>query len=313
MARSRKFLGILGEHHDFSKEKRNCKSEQRVIVQTPSHRRSTINAPTVTAVRDYQPAFIEGELDSISVHLRKSRGHFNPPAANLNTSAFGHSTQNSSSHALRELFGVRQSTDQTRPTADRGNDTPRNTVGIGPEFPSGDNESDHSHSLKLNQTRNLHRQGGGDPGDSNGDDSDDGGKGNNPCGGPRKASSPKNPRKHNHFDQNPEEVSSSISKTPPEPQFDTKLKLDVIPTWDGNPEALRRWFLKINSLAKRSSVVFKQLGTLVPTQLTRSAEVWYYSQSVEIRDRIEQDWSTLCSVIGEYYMNCAFLDKQKVC
>ncbi|EDR02008.1 uncharacterized protein LACBIDRAFT_310184 [Laccaria bicolor S238N-H82] len=29
-------------------------------------------------------------------------------------------------------------------------------------------------------------------------------------------------------------------------------------------------------------------------------------------DRIEQDWNTLRTAIGEYYMNRTFLDKQKV-
>ena len=57
--------------------------------------------------------------------------------------------------------------------------------------------------------------------------------------------------------------------------------------------------------------MFKQLGTLVPTRLTGSAEIWYYSQSAEVCDRIEQDWNTLRMAIGEYYMNQAFLDKQK--
>ena len=50
-------------------------------------------------------------------------------------------------------------------------------------------------------------------------------------------------------------------------------------------------------------MVFKQLGTLVPTRLMGSAEIWYYSQSVEMRDRIEQDWNTLWMAMGEYYMN----------
>lgn len=66
----------------------------------------------------------------------------------------------------------------------------------------------------------------------------------------------------------------------------------------------------MNSLSKRSGVVFKQLGTLVPTWLTGSAETWYYSQSAETRERIEVDWASL-TAIGEYYMNQTFLDKQK--
>jgi len=59
-------------------------------------------------------------------------------------------------------------------------------------------------------------------------------------------------------------------------------------------------------------MVFKQLDMLVPMWLTSSAEIWYYSQSIETCDRIEQDWNSLQTAIGEYYMNQAFLDKQKV-
>lgn len=98
---------------------------------------------------------------------------------------------------------------------------------------------------------------------------------------------------------------------PTEPQFDMKLKTEAIPTWDGNPDTLRRWFLKLNSLARRLDIIFKQLGTLVPTRLTGSAETWYYSQGTETRERVETNWGTLRTAIGEYYMNRAFLDKQK--
>ena len=175
----------------------------------------------------------------------------------------------------------------------------------------GDNESDYSRSQKSSDSARLERrQGGGDPGDSDGDDSDNGGGNNGPRRGPKRPLSPINSKK-NPFSATVEEVSSNPAKPPPEPQFDTKLKLDAIPTWDGNSENLRRWLLKVNSLAKRSSIIFKQLGTLVPTRLTGSAEVWYYSQSIETRDRIEQDWSTLRAAIGEYFMNRAFLNKQK--
>ena len=149
-----------------------------------------------------------------------------------------------------------------------------------------------------------------DPGDSDGDDSDNGGGNNGPHRGPQKASSPSNPQRI-PFNNLPEESSLTASKPPQEPQFDIKLKVDTIPTWDGHSEDLRWWLLMVNSLSKRCPVVFKQLGMLVPTQLTGSAEIWYYSQSVEVHNKIEQDWNTLRMVIGEYYMNWAFLDKQK--
>lgn len=309
------FLAYLAEHHDFSREKRNHKSDQRTIISDHSNKKSIINPPVITAVRDLQPTFLDGEPDSISVHLRRSRGQANYPSANMNTLVFGHPVQNSSSHALKELFGIKQSKGIKETVAFEDADRSRvinSQQGSALESQSRDNESVRSHSYKSgDRGAHMQRRGGGDPGDSDGDDSDNGRGGHGPQKGPpRKPSSPNNSRK-NPFNNISEGVDVSTSKTPPEPQFDTKLKIDAIPTWDGNPENLRRWLLKINSLSKRSSTIFRQLGTLVPMRLTGTAEVWYYSQSVETRDRIEQDWGTLRAAIGEYYMNRAFLDKQK--
>ena len=312
------FLAYLAEHHDFSRTKKDCGQDQRASVSSALHKKSVINPPTITAVRDLQPAFIEGEQDSISVYLSKNkRTHFNHPVVNMNTSAFGHPTQNSSSRALRELFGIKQSNMDTGEITTHGQtDKPRaaNSGGLGSVHGSqGDDESIHSRSNRSgDRTRQIARGGGGgDPDDSDGDDSNHGKGGSDPRKNHRKPSTPNHSRK-NPFDiASDESTNSPTTKPLPEPQFDLKLKLDAIPTWDGNPEGLRRWLLKLNSLAKRSQTVFKQLGMLVPTRLTGSAEIWYYSQSVETCDRIEQDWNTLRSAIGEYYMNRAFLDKQK--
>ena len=308
------FLAYLAEHHDFTKTKGNRKQEQRVIVQSGIHKKAAINPPTITTIRTLQPAFVEGEPDSISAYLKKSKPRSNHPVVNMNTSVFGHPAQNSSSHALRELFGANtlKGTGKSRALGDSDK---QKTTRVGPESiresQDGENESDYSHSHKSgSQGQYIRPSGGGDPGDSDGDDSDNGGGSKGPRGGPKRVPSQGNPR-NNPFTSSPEDLSASVVKPPPEPQFDTKLKLEVIPVWDGNPEGLRRWFLKINSLAKRSTIIFKQLGMLVPTRLTGSAEIWYYSQSIETRDRIEQDWSTLRAAIGEYYMNRAFLDKQK--
>ena len=240
-------------------------------------------------VRDYQPAFVDAEPDSISIHLANSRTPFNNtrPVANMNTSVFGHPVQNSSSCALKELFEFDQPKEITEPTTRRGVDKTKSTTFRQEsmcESQRGDNKSDYSHSQKSSDSARLEqRQGGGDPGDSDGKDSDNGGGSNGPCRGPKRLLSPINLKK-NPFSAVVEEVSSNPAKPPPEPQFDTKLKLDAIPTWDGNLKNLRRWLLQVHSLVKRSSVIFKQLGTLVPTQLTGSAEVWYYSQSIETHD-----------------------------
>ena len=151
---------------------------------------------------------------------------------NMNTSVFGHPAQNSSLHALRELFGIKPGEDFI-------------------ESQNGDDESVHSGSHKSgagnhNQQGQCHS--GGDPGDPNGSDGDDGGS-NGPCQGAKRPSILDRSRK-NLFEITLEGGSSPTVKTPPEPQFDTKLKMDAVPTWDGNPEKLRHWLLKINSLAK---------------------------------------------------------------
>jgi hypothetical protein len=98
---------------------------------------------------------------------------------------------------------------------------------------------------------------------------------------------------------------------PREPQFDTRLKTDVIPTWGGNLDKLGHWFLKINRLADRSTTIYKQLGMLVPMRLTGSAEMSYYSLGIQTRSRIKKDWGTLRQAIGDYYMNRAYIDRQK--
>lgn len=73
------------------------------------------------------------------------------------------------------------------------------------------------------------------PGDSDGDDTGDEG-GNTPSRNPQMPHS-----LHLNPFENPSDqiATTSSTKIPAKLQFDTKLKLDMIPTWDGNPESLR--------------------------------------------------------------------------
>ena len=134
-----------------------------------------INPPTITVVRDFQPAFLEGEPDSISAHLRKSRTISNNPVTNMNTSVFGHLVQNSSSQALKELFGIKQPKTETvtfgGTSKFRGTNFKQESVC---DALSGDEESIHTRSSRTRDSKQATQtQGGGDPGDSDGDDSDD--------------------------------------------------------------------------------------------------------------------------------------------
>ena len=96
--------------------------------------------------------------------------------------------------------------------------------------------------------------------------------------------------------------------TTAEPHFDLKLKFNNVPKWDGNTDTITRWFLKINTLAKLSPTVFKQLGTIVPKRFEGSAETWYWSLPISYRAKIEENWDTLRTAIGTYYMNRKWLD-----
>lgn len=105
---------------------------------------------------------------------------------------------------------------------------------------------------------------------------------------------------------------SNQSSTNREAHFDLKLKPDQIPEWNGDPDTLALWVLKVNALSKRSVTIFDQLGQLVPTRLKDEAESWYYSLPADHRDAAEENWESMRDVIGSYYMNRSWLDKQKM-
>ena len=277
------FLAYLNDHHEFQPSKKETKIKPGIAPLGTTVESLGENSPGATPLIT-GTVLAPGE-DSISRFQRSSAVNytFRTPGI-FNSSVFGHPAQNTSSKAFQELFGVKNSKNRT------GHVVVNSPSPATPVAQSNKNSSGEAPG----------------PGDSDGDDSDDG-KGNKPPHNPRIPQQGKNP-----FENAAKEtIIVTSGKTSVEPQFDTKLKMDAIPTWDGSPDSLRRWFLKLNSLSRRSEIIFKQLGTLVPTRLTGNAETWYYSQSVETRERIEDNWGTLRAAIGEYYMNRAFLDKQK--
>ena len=90
-----------------------------------------------------------------------------------------------------------------------------------------------------------------------------------------------------------------------------KLKLETVPTWDGNKNMLARWIEKVGQLEATSPDMFKELGKIVPRRFTDSAEVWYYSISPKDRQPMEQDWGTLKSDITDYWINHSWFEEQK--
>jgi hypothetical protein len=94
-----------------------------------------------------------------------------------------------------------------------------------------------------------------------------------------------------------------------ETHFDTKLKPDIIPVWNGDETALGRWISQVNELALRSSSVFKGLGDIVPTRFRDKAQSWWYSLEDAHRLLVSQDWDTLKEEIRTYWMNQAWIER----
>jgi hypothetical protein len=94
-----------------------------------------------------------------------------------------------------------------------------------------------------------------------------------------------------------------------ETHFDTKLKPDVVPTWDGEESTLGRWILQINELALRSESIFRGLGDVVPTRFRDKAAAWWYSLTDTHRIMVTQNWDTLKDEIRTYWMNQAWIDR----
>jgi hypothetical protein len=62
-----------------------------------------------------------------------------------------------------------------------------------------------------------------------------------------------------------------------EAYFDNKLRPELVPEWDGNPDTLAHWILKVNHLSQSSATVSNQLGRIIPLRLRQSAEHWFFS------------------------------------
>ncbi|KAF6755738.1 hypothetical protein DFP72DRAFT_1067544 [Ephemerocybe angulata] len=138
------------------------------------------------------------------------------------------------------------------------------------------------------------------------------GPGGYPDGGDDGGKDPKKPNSRGVGgpDRRPANSNGGTTSTS-EIRFDYKLKVDTIPTWDGDADTLGRWLMRVNSIARQSATVFQQLGKILPTRLTGRAENWYFSLSFETRQRMEYDWDTMKSGICQYYMNSSYMERMR--
>ncbi|THU95721.1 hypothetical protein K435DRAFT_588146, partial [Dendrothele bispora CBS 962.96] len=78
---------------------------------------------------------------------------------------------------------------------------------------------------------------------------------------------------------------------------------ETVPTWNGDTNTIVRWLNEINDIARYSTDIRTQLGSVIPRRLQGNAKTWYYSLPRKHRDYLEKDWKLLRKAIAEYYMN----------
>ncbi|PBK86329.1 hypothetical protein ARMGADRAFT_904975, partial [Armillaria gallica] len=89
--------------------------------------------------------------------------------------------------------------------------------------------------------------------------------------------------------------SSTVTSNDSGPQFDQKLKLADVPTWDGNGDTIVAWMWKIDDLSAWSDKVFKS----------------YFSLPMAHHEILEEDWDTMREAIAAFYMNRKWWEDHK--
>ncbi len=75
--------------------------------------------------------------------------------------------------------------------------------------------------------------------------------------------------------------------------FDTKLKAEEIPKWNGDRDDLLEWIDQVNQLSQRSQYCHQQIGLLAPTRFTERALNWFMFLTPRTKENIPQNWDTL--------------------
>ncbi|KDN35641.1 hypothetical protein RSAG8_11436, partial [Rhizoctonia solani AG-8 WAC10335] len=93
--------------------------------------------------------------------------------------------------------------------------------------------------------------------------------------------------------------------------FDTKLKPEIIPEWNGDTRRLSRWIISINNIAEYSSYTRVQLGQQVPLRFVGRALRWFNALDKTYRRQITADWPSLRRAITIHFMNRTFMERNK--
>ena len=93
--------------------------------------------------------------------------------------------------------------------------------------------------------------------------------------------------------------------------FDTKLKAEEIPKWNGDRDDLLEWIDQVNQLSQRSQYCHQQIGLLAPTRFTERALNWFMFLTPRTKENIQQNWDTLQLALATQFLNRKWFDTQQ--
>lgn len=243
--------------------------------------------------RDLRASASESGRVSPGVFASAFSHQYKPPLSSYPTkNPYGISTNFYAPHAsssrvpkpmttrLAEIWGTRDSKDRNR---EEDEPEPRDTAGLSPT-------RGQKKTITIDEYQRLFDDDGGPPSDHDDDDDD------SDAGRRRGKSQPKRNERGGEFAPDNSGVRNSVNPAATfvtEPHFDLKLKVQDVPTWDGNTDIIIRWMNKVTDISQDSPKVFQQLGKVVPKRLEGAAEVWYYSLPSSYRSEIEANWDTM--------------------
>ncbi|EFI26718.1 hypothetical protein CC1G_15639 [Coprinopsis cinerea okayama7 len=269
---------LTGEMGEGRKEGASLKSPftfkpSRELTSTPREEGATRNVALETPKSMRQPPSTTPKTDDpfgkksrITYDTDTAEGRTIPP--NFRTRMMsedpffrGAPAQTSSSRKFQELFG--SPTDDRLSNTGSKNPFRRNAYRNHSEDEDHRNEPEHEgegDNPPPSINRFNGRSGGGQPGDSSDSSSNDERRPNrDERRDPFRRARREGREFHRRSDVEDRFVQSTRSV--PEPQFDTKLKVDIIPSWDGSPETLVRWITKsqgaLQGAPKRGTSVFR--------------------------------------------------------
>jgi hypothetical protein len=93
--------------------------------------------------------------------------------------------------------------------------------------------------------------------------------------------------------------------------FETRIKNDIVPQWDGDENTLSRWIREVQALANRSRSLWLGLGDVAPTRFKGKAADWWWSLPEIDRLDIGRNWDTLKRELRAFWMNQAWIDRMQ--